>query len=206
MVEATIDLAELERAPNNYIILSEHDEQLARLATTIARVRDGLDAEHARAGRDLGLELNKKLHLEKSDKYGYCLRVSKLDTKKIDGKRAYVQLATQKTGTYFRTEKLGDLATEYAEAAEAYLAKQSQLVREIVDVAAGYTEVLLGLDDIIAELDVILRSTFPSCAFPLLIATSFAQISSSAPVPYVKPTIVAMGKLHGCTPPCVLSS
>lgn len=194
MVETTIDLEELERAPNNYIIRSEHDEELARLATTIKRVRDGLDKEHVRAGRDLGLELDKKLHLERNDKYGYCFRVSKLDTKKIEGKKAYVQLSTQKTGTFFRTETLGDLATEYSEAADAYLAKQSELVREIVEVAASYTEVLLGLDDIIAALDVIMRYTlatpYRSWADSY---RSFAHVSACAPVPYVKPTVLEMG-------------
>ncbi|KZV87734.1 DNA mismatch repair protein [Exidia glandulosa HHB12029] len=180
MVETTIDLAELDRAPNNYIIKAEHDEQLERLAKTIKRIRDGLDAEHIRASRDLGLELDKKLHLEKNDKYGYCFRVSKLDTKKIEGPgmKKYVQLSTQKTGTFFRTEKLGDLATEFQEAAESYRAKQVELVREIVEVAASYAEVLLGLDDIIAMLDVIV---------------SFAQVSVSAPTPYVKPTVLEMG-------------
>ncbi|EJD43340.1 DNA mismatch repair protein [Auricularia subglabra TFB-10046 SS5] len=178
MVETTIDLEELDRSPNNYIIRSEHDEQLAKLATTIRRVRDGLDKEHAKAGRDLGLELDKKLHLEKNDKYGYVFRVSKLDTKHIEGKRAYIQLATQKTGTFFRTQALADLATEFAEAAESYKAKQAQLVKEIVEVAASYTEVLLALDDVIATMDVIL---------------SFAHVAMTAPTAYVKPTVLEMG-------------
>ena len=157
MVEQTIDLEELERSANSYIIRSEHDDQLKVLADTIRRVRDGLDKEHVKASRDLGLELDKKLHLEKNDKYGYVFRVSKLDTKHIEGKKAYKQLSTQKTGTFFRTDTLADLATEFAEAADQYKTKQAELVREIVEVAATYTEVLLSLDDIIATLDVILR-------------------------------------------------
>jgi len=40
-------------------------------------VRDGLDAEHRTAGRDLGFELDKKLHLENSATYGYCFRLTK---------------------------------------------------------------------------------------------------------------------------------
>jgi DNA mismatch repair protein MSH2 len=38
---------------------------------------DGLDAEHREVGQDLGLELDKKLHLENNPTHGYCFRVSK---------------------------------------------------------------------------------------------------------------------------------
>ena len=36
-----------------------------------------LDAEHKRVGRELELELDKKLHLENSQVHGYCFRISK---------------------------------------------------------------------------------------------------------------------------------
>jgi DNA mismatch repair protein MSH2 len=41
------------------------------------QVRDGLDEEHGKAGEDLGLELDKKLHLENNQVYGYCFRLTK---------------------------------------------------------------------------------------------------------------------------------
>jgi DNA mismatch repair protein MSH2 len=79
MVEMAIDLDELERpgSHSNYMIRKEHDENLALLADSIGKIRDGLDKEHKRSGSDLGLELDKKLHLERHDRYGYCFRVSK---------------------------------------------------------------------------------------------------------------------------------
>ena len=40
-------------------------------------IRDGLDNEHRAVGKDLGLELDKKLHLENSQTYGYCFRLTK---------------------------------------------------------------------------------------------------------------------------------
>lgn len=36
-----------------------------------------MDAEHARVGRELGLELDKKLRLENDATYGYCFRLTK---------------------------------------------------------------------------------------------------------------------------------
>lgn len=68
-----------------------------------------------------------------------------------------MELTTIKAGVLFRTEKLGDLATEYTEASERYHEKQGELVRAIVDTACSYIPALLTLDDLIATLDVILR-------------------------------------------------
>lgn len=75
MVEQTLDLTELER--HNFVIKPDYDERLQKLADKLFEVRDGLDAEHAEVGTDLGLELDKKLHLENSATYGYCFRLTK---------------------------------------------------------------------------------------------------------------------------------
>jgi DNA mismatch repair protein MSH2 len=75
MVEQTIDLKELDR--HNYVIKPDYDQNLKRLALKLSEVRDGLDEEHQDVGRDLGLELDKKLHLENNATHGYCFRLSK---------------------------------------------------------------------------------------------------------------------------------
>ena len=75
MVEQTLDLDELEN--HNFVIKPDFDARLQTLADRLKDARDGLDAEHKRVGRDLGLDLDKKLHLENSQTYGYVLRVSK---------------------------------------------------------------------------------------------------------------------------------
>ncbi len=43
----------------------------------IYQVRDALDAEHHKVGEELDLELDKKLHLENNQMYGYCFRLTK---------------------------------------------------------------------------------------------------------------------------------
>jgi DNA mismatch repair ATPase MutS len=94
MVEQTLDLSELDN--HNYVIKPDYDERLQELATKLAEVctmlvfvseveillayaqiRDGLDQQHRDVGRDLDLELDKKLHLENSQNYGYCFRLTK---------------------------------------------------------------------------------------------------------------------------------
>ena len=75
MVQQTLDLDELEN--HNFVIKPDYDARLQSLADKLAEVRDGLDAEHRKVGKALGLELDKKLHLENSPTYGYCFRISK---------------------------------------------------------------------------------------------------------------------------------
>lgn len=75
MVEQTLDLEEL--SSHNFVIKPDYDDRLRALADRLVKVRDGLDAEHRTVGRELGLELDKKLHLENSQQYGYCFRLGK---------------------------------------------------------------------------------------------------------------------------------
>lgn len=75
MVQQTLDLEELEN--HNFVIKPDYDARLQSLADKLARIRDGLDAEHRKVGKALDLDLDKKLHLENSAMYGYCFRISK---------------------------------------------------------------------------------------------------------------------------------
>ncbi|KAA1473044.1 DNA mismatch repair protein [Dentipellis sp. KUC8613] len=176
MVESTLDLAELDR--HNYVIKPDYDPRLRVLADTLGAARDGLDQEHRDVGRDLGLELDRKLHLENSATYGYCLRLTKNDARAIQNKRKYIELGTVKSGVFFTTTALKELALEYHDATESYKRTQSGLVKEVVSIASTYTPVLEHLNGVLAHLDVIL---------------SFAQVAVNAPEAYVKPTILDKG-------------
>lgn len=75
MVESTIDLDALDR--HDYVIKPEYNTKLQAFTATLTEARDALDQEHRRVGKELGLELDKKLHLENNPTYGYCFRLSK---------------------------------------------------------------------------------------------------------------------------------
>lgn len=75
LVESTIDLASLDS--HTYSIKPDFDEDLAGLKEKLEEARDGLDEEHERVSRALGLDKDKKLHLENQQVYGYCLRITK---------------------------------------------------------------------------------------------------------------------------------
>lgn len=75
MVQDTLDLDELEN--HNFVVKPEYDEYLEELAKKLKDIRDELDEEHRRVAGDLGMDLDKKIHLENSPVHGYCFRISK---------------------------------------------------------------------------------------------------------------------------------
>lgn len=75
MVEDTIDLDQLEH--HNYVLRPELDADLTSLKEDLERMLAGMDAEHLRVASDLGVEVDKKLHLENHPVYRYSLRITK---------------------------------------------------------------------------------------------------------------------------------
>ncbi|OCH84761.1 hypothetical protein OBBRIDRAFT_839474 [Obba rivulosa] len=176
MVEQTLDLDELQN--HNFVIKPDFDERLQILADKLKEIRDGLDSEHRNVGNDVNLELDKKLHLENSPNHGYCFRVTKNDARVINNKKKYTELGTLKSGVFFTTTALRELANEYQETTEKYSRTQSGLVKEVVNIASTYTPVLEAWNNVIAHLDVIV---------------SFAHVAVNAPEAYVKPTLLEKG-------------
>ena len=92
----------------------------------------------------------------------------------ISGKKKYFDLGTLKNGAFFTTTTLRELANDYQETTQAYSKTQSGLVKEVVNIAceipepvnqtaahscpATYTPVLEAWNNVIAHLDVIVRS------------------------------------------------
>ncbi|KAG5353079.1 hypothetical protein C0989_010702 [Termitomyces sp. Mn162] len=131
MVEQTLDLEELDN--HNYVIKPDYDPKLQDLAEKLTKTRDGLDKEHREVGKDLGLELDKKLHLENNQVYGYCFRLTKSDSKALTKK--YIEIGTNKGGVFFTTKRLKELAEDFKEYSQSYTRTQSSLVKEVVSIA-----------------------------------------------------------------------
>ncbi|KAG5644351.1 hypothetical protein DXG03_008648 [Asterophora parasitica] len=169
MVEQTLDLEELDK--HNYVIKPDYDPKLQELAEKLTNVRDGLDEEHRNVGRDLKLELDKKLHLENNQVHGYCLRVTKSDAKLITKK--YIELGTTKSGVFFTTRRLKDLAEDCKEFSQSYTRTQSGLVKEVVNIACKR-----------------ISSSVQSSAHR---NRSFAHVSAHSIDVYVKPKVIEKG-------------
>ncbi|EST05312.1 DNA mismatch repair protein MutS, core [Kalmanozyma brasiliensis GHG001] len=176
LVEATLDLNELTH--HNFVIKPDFDDNLRQIKEALDDTRDKLDEQHRLAGKELRMDTEKKLHLENHHVYGYCLRVTRTDAGLVRNKKGYSDIATVKGGLYFTNEALRDLANDFKDLSERYSRSQSGLVKEVIQIASSYCPPLEKLNVVLAHLDVVV---------------SFAHVSDSAPIPYVKPKVRAKG-------------
>ncbi|EEB07144.1 MutS protein 2 [Schizosaccharomyces japonicus yFS275] len=173
LVNTTIDLKALDA--HRYVIKAEFDEELMELRQQLDELRRSIYKEHERAGDDLGLDTEKKLHLEHHHIYGWCLRLTRTEAGCLRGKGSrYTELATQKNGVYFTTSRLHGFNTTYTDLHRSYTYHQNGLAREVVKIAATYYAPLEDVGNLLAHLDVIV---------------SFAHASTIAPIPYVRPNV-----------------
>ncbi len=98
----------------------------------------------------------------------------------LRGQKKFITLETRNDGTKFTTSSLRSLSDDYRSLKSQYQSLQASLVSEVLQIAAGYTEPLLELNQLLAHLDVLV---------------SFACVSATAPVSYVRPTITNRGEL-----------
>ncbi|XP_041352599.1 DNA mismatch repair protein Msh2-like [Gigantopelta aegis] len=176
MVESTMDLNQVEN--HEFVIKPDFDEALAALREKMDDVEAGIKGQLNRVARDLGLEANKTLKLENNNQLGYFFRVTRKDEKCLRNNKNYITIDTKNNGVRFHNNALRKMNEEYMQAKEDYNEQQKSVVAEIISIAAGYVEPMLLINDIIAQLDVLV---------------SFAHVSSSAPEPYVRPKLLEMG-------------
>lgn len=192
LVEAAVDLDQIENG--EFIISAGYDPSLG----DIKKERDAVEVQvakvHQVAASDLGLPVDKSLKLDKTTQSGYVFRITKKEEPNVRKKlnASYVTLETRKDGIKFTNAKLRRLSEQYVKLTEEYAAAQRELVGKVVEVAATFVEVFEGVAALLAELDLLL---------------SFADVATSAPVPYVRPTITSWDEgdilLEGSRHPCV---
>lgn len=159
LVEYTVDLLALELTlvvNAEFNVKPEFDDNLVEIANNLQRVEADISAIHEEVGEDLNMELNKKLKLEKHQVHGWALRVTRNDLAVLrnTGKK-YPQLQTVKAGVYFTTPRLRELSQEYEDTHSQYNSKQSELIRNILDIVATYLPKFSQLSHMIGVIDVI---------------------------------------------------
>ena len=123
--------------------------------------------------------------------------------KMLRGRRKFSVLETRNDGVKFTCPPLLSLSQHHQSLRERYDSAQRAIVEEVLGIAAGYSQPLSTLSSLLATLDVLLRfslSLFLSLSCLYLFLCSFAHISTMAPMPYVRPTLLPMGMyiLSGC--------
>jgi DNA mismatch repair protein MSH2 len=185
MVEKMVDFAALER--HEYIVRADFDEGLQEVAAQKEAILEAIEPEFMEAAKDLGLEANKKIKLERNNIHGYYLRVSRIDANLIKGGQ-YQELAALKNGVYFVTPHLRELSIRYDELCRLYASKQSVLVKEMLEITASFRPLFDQYNLVIADLDV---------------AMSLAYVSLMSPKSFVRPQVggpdlVLKGARHPC--------
>lgn len=176
LVETTVDLEAYEET-NEFMIKVEFNEQLSIIRKQLDQLKGDIRKIHLEAADDLGFDPEKKLKLENHHLHGWCMRLTRNDAKSLRQHKKYIELSTVKAGIFFSTRDLKHIAEETSELQKRYEQQQASLVKEIVSITLSYTPVLEKLSIVIAQLDIL---------------CSFAQVSSYAPVPYVRPKMHAM--------------
>ena len=188
MVETTIDLEAADM--HEYLIKPDFHPELLNVRHKMDQALHEMQPEAESVARDLNVDFEKKLKFESSPQYGHHLRLSRAEAALIRGNKNYFELATQKAGVLFTTLRLKGLSEEYIQLSADYKKVQFGVVKEIIGIVATYSPILEDLNDLIAELDVLV---------------SFAVVAKNAPIEYARP-VLAEGTeiiLKGSRHPCV---
>ncbi|KAG7172893.1 DNA mismatch repair protein Msh2-like, partial [Homarus americanus] len=190
MIETTVDMEQANQG--EYVIKPDFDESLAELRETMNGLEADIQSQLRKAANDLGLDAGKSIKLESTAQLGYFFRVTLKEEQVLRNNRNYRMIDTNKAGVRFRNNTLQDLNDQYISAREDYNEQQKTVVEEIMNIAAGYVEVIQHLGQILGTLD---------CIFAL------ASAAVSAPIPYVKPKLRERGtgvlKLDSVRHPCL---
>lgn len=89
--------------------------------------------------------------------FGYCFRVGRTEASAIRNKSEYIEYGTQKAGTYFSTNRMKELSSTWNDLCQTYERRQSDLVKEVINIVATYCPMLELLGGVLAHMDVLLR-------------------------------------------------
>ncbi|CAB4031835.1 DNA mismatch repair Msh2 [Paramuricea clavata] len=173
LIETTIDLDQVEN--HEFLIKPSFDEGLQECREKMDELQQKIPRELNKAANELGLEAGKTIKLETNNQFGYYLRITRKEEKKLRGSKKFTTLDTRKDGVRFTNSVLRQLNDQFQALKQSYDDTQSNLADEVIKIASGYGEPMQLLSDTLAKLDVLI---------------SFSHVAACAPIPYCRPKIL----------------
>lgn len=152
MVEQTIDLDSADKG--DFMVKADFDDDLKEHKSNMEEVEEKLNRQLHKAADDLSMDAGKTIKLESNQLNGYYFRITLKEEKVLRNNKSYTILDSNKGGVRFRNTKLTDLNEDYMALREKYETAQKSVVTEIIGIAAGYSETVKSIGNIIASLDV----------------------------------------------------
>ncbi|XP_014488445.1 PREDICTED: DNA mismatch repair protein Msh2 [Dinoponera quadriceps] len=173
LVEQTIDLDAAEKG--DFMVNPGFSEDFKVLKDAMDEIEEVIQQQLGKVADDLDAEAGKAIKLESNQQFGYYFRVTLKEEKILRNKKHYNILDSNKAGVRFRNGKLNELNDDFIAARNKYMDKQKDVITEIMEIAAGYSETVRSIGGILACLDVL---------------AAFASAAVSANKVYVRPDML----------------